>query len=234
MIELYKKQRIHYPLLLYNLLKYQPFRKNLLTPIFKKLYKYLNWKSRNILVSSICITNPNTNSKYYFVMSLTDCCTMRKLAARAALLVLLTLFLSRLPVVFQLSTLEFPPAKAQTNKSLIKIAYPYIYINYIYHYLITKSPLRLHISSSFTTEHILPVQWKGFHWTYSDSRYKSSFLSYCEWIINCSVSSRYGNRWERNSRTRGTTSITNTTPAKATSNTPITHKRIPAREGPWS
>lgn len=72
------------------------------------------------------------NSKYYFVMSLTDCCTMRKLAGRAALLVLLTLSLSRLPVVFQLSTLEFPPAKAQTSKSLIKIAYPYIYIYILY------------------------------------------------------------------------------------------------------
>ena len=67
------------------------------------------------------------NSKYYFVMSLTDCCTMRKLAGRAPL-VLLTLSLSRLPVVFQLSTLEFPSAKAQTKESLIKIAYPYIYI----------------------------------------------------------------------------------------------------------
>lgn len=86
-------------------------------------------------------------------MSLTDCCTMRKLAARAALLLLLTLFLSRLPVVFQLSTFEFPPAKAQAQTDLTKIAYPYIYIyiNYIYHLLKINfpppggfRPLRLH------------------------------------------------------------------------------------------
>ena len=95
--------------------------------------------------------NQTPNSKYYFVMSLTDCCTMRKLAARAALLLLLTLFLSRLPVVFQLSTFEFPPAKAQAQTDLTKIAYPYIYINYIYHLLKINfpptgglRPLRLH------------------------------------------------------------------------------------------
>ena len=92
-----------------------------------------------------------SNSKYYFVMSLTYSCIIRKLAARAALLLLLTLFLSRLPVVFQLSTFEFPPAKAQAQTNLTKIAYPYIYINYIYHLLKINfpppggfRPLRLH------------------------------------------------------------------------------------------
>lgn len=90
-----------------------------------------------------------SNSKYYFVMSLTYSCIIRKLA-RAELLLLLTLSLSRLPS-FQLSTLELPPAKVQAQTDPTKIAYPYIYINYIYHLLKINfpppggfRPLRLH------------------------------------------------------------------------------------------
>ena len=51
------------------------------------------------------------NSKYYFVMSLTFCCSFEEITGRTAPEVLLTLLLLRLPLLFTLLTLALPDAE---------------------------------------------------------------------------------------------------------------------------